>query len=326
MREPIHVDPKTQIEDVEASNLEQFTATDTGGRHPTVAADGTLSYLQGATVRKSRMLWVDRRGESLGTIGEPLEFLYPFPDISPDGKSILVAGGEGDDVRQIWLYDSETGVRRKLTFDELKAEVSAGRIDTVVAAQIDMQGRLMGKRFQANFFIDSAWEETHSCNYLLATDMEMFTVDSYEATSWAAGCGDYTMRPDLSTLRRVPWLEGTALVLCDVLDHHTHDEVAHSPRAVLKRQIKRLSELGYRSLIASELEFFLFRNSYEEIADGAAPDRRRGGPHRELPAGAAPHHQHRVPHRGAAWRRHQIQGDAAHEGEVSRHRARGDRV
>jgi glutamine synthetase len=152
----------------------------------------------------------------------------------------------------------------KLTFDELKKEVADGKIDTVVVAQVDMQGRLMGKRFQAEFFLDSAFEETHSCNYLLATDMEMFTVDGYQATSWSAGYGDYTMRPDLGTLRRIPWLEGTALVLCDVLDHHTHAEVPHSPRAILKGQVARLEALGMRAMMASELEFFLFRESFEE--------------------------------------------------------------
>ncbi|MGI9483247.1 MAG: glutamine synthetase family protein [Hyphomicrobiales bacterium] len=155
----------------------------------------------------------------------------------------------------------------KLTLDELKQEVAAGEIDTVVAAQTDMQGRLMGKRFQAEYFVDSAHEETHSCNYLIATDMEMETVEGYKSTSWESGYGDYTMKPDLSTLRRVPWLEGTALVLCDVLDHHTHAEVPHSPRAVLKKQIARLEEMGLSAMMASELEFFLFQESYEEAQD-----------------------------------------------------------
>ncbi|MCA8907379.1 MAG: glutamine synthetase [Rhodospirillaceae bacterium] len=159
----------------------------------------------------------------------------------------------------------------KLTLDELRQAVAAGEIDTVVAAQTDMQGRLMGKRFHADFFVDGAWKETHSCNYLLATDMEMETVAGYRATSWAAGYGDYAMRPDLNTLRRIPWLEGTALVLCDVLDHHGHAEVSHSPRAVLKRQIARAEAAGFRPMMASELEFFLFRERYEDIADGAPP-------------------------------------------------------
>ncbi|MEM7567446.1 MAG: glutamine synthetase, partial [Pseudomonadota bacterium] len=108
-----------------------------------------------------------------------------------------------------------------LTLKDLQAAFDAGEIDTVVAAQVDMQGRLMGKRFHAAHFLESAHEETHGCNYLLATDMEMETVEGYASTSWAAGYGDYVMRPDLSTLRRTPWLEGTALVLCDVEDHET---------------------------------------------------------------------------------------------------------
>ena len=155
----------------------------------------------------------------------------------------------------------------KLSLEELKKTVSSGEIDTVIAAQVDMQGRLMGKRFQAEFFVESAWEETHSCNYLLATDMEMETVDGYKATSWEAGYGDYTMKADLDTLRRIPWLEGTALVLCDVLDHHTHAEVEHSPRAVLKKQVARLEAMGMKAMFASELEFFLFRESFEEALD-----------------------------------------------------------
>ncbi len=155
----------------------------------------------------------------------------------------------------------------KLTLDELRQAAASGEIDTVLAVQVDMQGRLMGKRFQVEFFLDSAFEETHSCNYLLATDMEMMTIDGYKATSWAAGYGDYTMKPDLSTLRRIPWLEGTALVICDVLDHHTHAGVPHSPRAVLKKQVARLEAMGITAFMASELEFFLFRESFEEAQD-----------------------------------------------------------
>ncbi len=151
-----------------------------------------------------------------------------------------------------------------LTLEKLRDAVDAGDIDTVLAVQVDMQGRLMGKRFQAEFFLDSAWEETHSCNYLLATDMEMETVPGYKATSWAAGYGDYVMKPDLATLRRVPWLEGTAMVLCDVLDHH-HAEVPHSPRAVLKKQIARLEAADMTAAMATELEFFLFRDSFESL-------------------------------------------------------------
>ncbi|WP_454286510.1 glutamine synthetase family protein [Rhizobium arsenicireducens] len=150
------------------------------------------------------------------------------------------------------------------TFDDLKKDVAEGRIDTVLACMVDMQGRLMGKRFHAQFFVDSGWKETHSCNYLLATDMEMETVPGYKATSWEKGYGDYALKPDLSTLRRVPWLDGTALVLCDVLDHHTHEDIPHSPRAILKKQVKRLEAMGLKAFMATELEFFLFDQTYDD--------------------------------------------------------------
>jgi len=151
-----------------------------------------------------------------------------------------------------------------MTFEQLKAEAAAGTIDTVLVALVDMQGRLMGKRMQVEFFLDGAWEETHSCNYLLATDLAMETVQGYAATSWEKGYGDYVMKPDLATLRRVPWLPGTACVLCDVLDHDHHAPVPHSPRAILKAQIARLEAMGLKAMTASELEFFLFKESFEE--------------------------------------------------------------
>ena len=153
----------------------------------------------------------------------------------------------------------------KLTFDMLKDQTASGAVDTVLVCLVDMQGRLMGKRYHAQNFIDSGWRETHCCNYLLATDLEMATPDGYAATSWRHGYGDYVMKPDLSTLRRVPWLEGTAMVMCDVLDHHTHADVPHSPRAMLKKQIARLEAMGYTAMMATELEFFLFEKSFDEI-------------------------------------------------------------
>ena len=149
----------------------------------------------------------------------------------------------------------------------LRAAVANCSIDTVIAAFPDMQGRLMGKRFHAKFFVDNAWEETHCCNYLIATDLEMETVDGYDSTSWSAGYGDYVMRPDLDTLCVLPWLEGTALVLCDLLDHHTHELVPHAPRTVLKQQLKRAADLGLTMMAATELEFFVFRETFETIRD-----------------------------------------------------------
>jgi glutamine synthetase len=158
-----------------------------------------------------------------------------------------------------------------MTFDALKAAVAKGDIDTVLVAGIDMQGRLMGKRFHAAFFVDGGWKETHCCNYLLAVDMEMTTVPGYKSTGWETGYGDYVLRPDMTTLRALPWLPGTAMVLGDLLDHH-HHEVAISPRAILRRQVARARAMGFAPMMATELEFYIFENSYEGLRDGGLRD------------------------------------------------------
>ena len=155
-----------------------------------------------------------------------------------------------------------------LTREQLQRAFDAGEIDTVVVAAVDMQGRLMGKRFHAAHFLKGGYEETHCCNYLLAVDMEMTTVPGYKSAGWSQGYGDYVMKPDLATLRRVPWLPATALVLCDLLDHHTHAEVPQSPRAILKRQVARAREMGFDAMMATELEFYVFEQSYEALRDG----------------------------------------------------------
>jgi glutamine synthetase len=154
----------------------------------------------------------------------------------------------------------------KLSFGELKKAAKSGDIDTVVVAMVDLQGRLIGKRFQAEYFVDGAYKETHACDYLLANDIDMEPVPGYAAASWNKGYGDFVMKPDLTTMRRLPWLDGTALVLCDVLDHHYHD-LAHSPRAILTRQVARLAKQKMRAFLASELEFYLFDDSYESAAE-----------------------------------------------------------
>ncbi|MBQ2261962.1 MAG: glutamine synthetase [Loktanella sp.] len=155
-----------------------------------------------------------------------------------------------------------------MTLEDLRAAFDAGEIDTVLVAAPDMQGRLVGKRFHAAHFLDSGYKETHCCNYLLATDMEMVTVAGYASTSWEKGYGDYVMKPDLATLRLVPWLPATALVLCDLLDHHTHEEITISPRAILKRQVARAQAMGYQPMAATELEFYIFEQSYDALRDG----------------------------------------------------------
>jgi len=164
-----------------------------------------------------------------------------------------------------------------LTLADLKQEIASGTIDTVIVCFPDMIGRLVGKRFQAEFFVDSAHEETHACNYLLANDIDMEPVPGYAAASWQQGYGDFVLKPDLSTLRRIPWLEGTALVLADVLDHHTHVPVPHSPRAILKKQVDRLKAMNARAYFASELEFYLFDESYRAIHDRDFRDPRTAG-------------------------------------------------
>lgn len=150
-----------------------------------------------------------------------------------------------------------------MNVDQLKEGVADGSIDTVLVCMADMQGRLVGKRFHAQFFVESDFGDTHACNYLLADDIENEPVPGYAAANWESGYGDFVMQPDMSTLRNVPWLEGTVMVLCDVLNHDTHQPVAHSPRAILKKQLARLETMGFGALFASELEFYLFKDSYE---------------------------------------------------------------
>lgn len=152
-----------------------------------------------------------------------------------------------------------------LTFESLKSAVAEGTIDTVLACFPDMQGRLLGKRFQAGYFLDSAHQETHACDYLLADDIDMEPVPGYRAASWDRGYGDFVLLPDLSTLRRASWLEATALVLCDLVDHHHREPVPHAPRNVLKHQLARLAPLGYRVNAASELEFYVFDETFRAI-------------------------------------------------------------
>jgi glutamine synthetase len=151
-----------------------------------------------------------------------------------------------------------------LRLDELRADVASGAIDTVVLAVVDMQGRLQGKRFDARYFVDEVVAHgTEGCNYLLAVDIEMNTVQGYAISSWERGYGDLVMAPDFATLRRVPWQQGTALLLADA--KWTDGEViAESPRQILQRQLDRLAERGWVAMVGTELEFILFDDSYED--------------------------------------------------------------
>ncbi|MEW1718917.1 glutamine synthetase family protein [Streptomyces sp. NPDC093109] len=154
-----------------------------------------------------------------------------------------------------------------LSVEELRVLVESGEIDTVVLAFPDMQGRLQGKRFAAPFFLDDVLENgTEGCNYLLAVDTDMNTVDGYEMSSWDRGYGDFAMRPDLSTLRRVPWNEGTAMLVAD-LAWHDGSPVVAAPRQILRRQLARLAEHGFTAHVGTELEFIVFKDTYEQAWD-----------------------------------------------------------
>jgi glutamine synthetase len=158
-------------------------------------------------------------------------------------------------------------VRGMLTPEDLERAIGAGEIDTVVAAFTDMQGRLMGKRIQGEYFLEEVREQgIEGCDYLLALDMEMDPVPGYEMANWEEGYGDFGIAPDMSTLRRIPWLDATALVLCDVV-HHGGSPVVESPRQILLAQYERACELGFIPMMSSELEFYLYRESYAEAWD-----------------------------------------------------------
>ena len=152
-----------------------------------------------------------------------------------------------------------------LTVEQLTDLVASGEVDTVVCTVCDMQGRLVGKRVTGEHFVAHCLEHgTHLCTYLLATDMELTTPEGFASASWESGYGDYQARPDWATARRIPWLERTALVLGDWVDEASGEEVAVAPRTILRRQIARAAELGLRPKMASELEFYLFRDTYEQ--------------------------------------------------------------
>ncbi|MCY3979103.1 MAG: glutamine synthetase family protein [Chloroflexi bacterium] len=158
-----------------------------------------------------------------------------------------------------------TALRGMLTLDELSTSVAADEIDTVVIAFSDHYGRLMGKRLDAEYFLaEAAKHGTQACNYLLTTDMEMEPAPGYRFANWERGYGDFHLRPDLATLRRASWLEKTAIALCDVEDETAHQPVAVAPRSILRRQLEAAEALGYSAMAASELEYYIYRDSYRE--------------------------------------------------------------
>ena len=159
-------------------------------------------------------------------------------------------------------------MRGLLTIEQLKELVDAEEIETVIVGFTDHYGRIMGKRFDAEFFISDALHHgTHGCNYLLTVDMEMEPVAGYEFANWELGYGDFHLVPDLKTLRVASWLDKTALVLCNLEDDKTHRPVGVGPRSILNRQIERANQLGFTAKAASELEYYIFEDSYRTAAE-----------------------------------------------------------
>jgi len=151
-----------------------------------------------------------------------------------------------------------------LTLDELSKAVDDGTVDTVLLAIADMEGRLQGKRLTASHFLEVVAEHgAEGCNYLLAVDVDMNTVEGYEMASWSRGYGDFAMRPDFDTLRPIPWQEATVLLMAD-LEWHDGSDVVASPRQILRRQLGRLAERGWQAKAGTELEFIVFKDTYEE--------------------------------------------------------------
>ncbi|MDQ4026516.1 MAG: glutamine synthetase family protein [Actinomycetota bacterium] len=152
---------------------------------------------------------------------------------------------------------------------ELEGMIRGGDIDTVLCVFVDLQGRFMGKRVTGHYFLDDILgsEGLHACLYLVTVDMEMEPLPDYEYANWETGYGDFRMVPDLNTLRLIPWLEKTALVICDLYAEEADETVEVSPRQILKRQVERAREKGYIVNAGSELEFFLFKDSYDEASN-----------------------------------------------------------
>jgi glutamine synthetase len=170
-----------------------------------------------------------------------------------------------------------------VTAEELTSSIRSGEIDTVVTAFPDLQGRLMGKRVTGHFYLDhvAGPEGFEACNYLVATDADMATVPGYQFASYERGYGDMRAVPDPTTIRLIPWLEKTALVLCDLFDVTSGAPVEVAPRTVLRRQVERAVARGLSPMMGSEIEFFLFRESYDEVVDSGFRSLTPFGPYNE---------------------------------------------
>jgi glutamine synthetase len=185
-------------------------------------------------------------------------FIVPIPAFA--GMTSHISSGAS-------VAHSDKNIRGMLSVGELRELVANEEIETVIVAFTDHYGRLVGKRYDAEMFVeDTIRGGTHGCDYLLTVDMEMDPVPGYRFANWELGYGDLHLVPDMSTLRLASWLESTALVLCDVRNEKTHEPVAIAPRSILRSQLEAASELGFQSIAASELEYYLFTTSYRDAA------------------------------------------------------------
>jgi len=168
------------------------------------------------------------------------------------------------------LIHSESKTRGMMSLSRLRELVSQEQIETVIVAFTDHYGRLTGKRYDAEMFVeDTASHGSHGCDYLLTTDMEMEPVQGYKFANWELGYGDFHLAPDLNSLRAASWLDKTAIVLCDVKSEKTHGYISAAPRSILRKQVEAARRSGFESFAASELEYYLFQTGYREaVADG----------------------------------------------------------
>ncbi len=155
---------------------------------------------------------------------------------------------------------------------ELEGQLRSGELDTLIIAITDMQGRLVGKRVQAEAFLNGVVDHgAHFCTYLLGTDMDMATPEGFALMNWETGYGDWVAEPVWDTLRVLPWLEKTALVLADATDGETGAEIPVSPRTILKRQVQRAADMGIDVRCGSELEYYVLKDSWESLAERGWP-------------------------------------------------------
>ena len=178
--------------------------------------------------------------------------------------------------------NQDKSIRGMLQLDELRKCVTDGEIETIVVGFTDHSGRLLGKRFDAEMFLEDIVEGgAHACDYLLTVDMDMEPVPGYAFASWELGYGDFNLVPDFRSLRIASWLDKSAFVLCDLRNEKTHEYVSVAPRSILRRQLEDAKSLGYEAFAASELEHYVFRRTYREAHEQDYRDLKPGGWYRE---------------------------------------------